>query len=139
MAGERLNRLVWNLGWMLSYIGDGSGPRRVQSACDMARAAPTAFELWFGKTRAEVDGLYMFWDLARNFREDRPRALHEAMFEALSEQLRSDNAWIQQSALHGLGHLKDARSQPLIERFISRCPPGHLRDYAEMANRFEVL
>lgn len=139
LSGARLSKLVWNLGYLLAWISDRSGPRRLQYAVDIAAATPAAFEHWFGRTQTQVDGLYMYWDLARRFEDDRPRVLHDAMFDALAAQLQSGNAWIQQSALHGFGHLKDPRCVPLIEDFVSRCAPGDLRDYAEAAARFEVL
>ncbi|MEO8538106.1 MAG: hypothetical protein ABI577_00075 [bacterium] len=139
LKGERLSRLVGRLGFALSYIRDDSGPRRVHFAAAMAKAAPPAFEIWFGSLAVDSDGLYMFWDHARNFRDDRPRLLHDAMFDALRMQLQSSNVWIQQSALHGFGHLHDPECVPVIATFLEVCDQPWLAEYARKAARFEVL
>ncbi len=89
------------------------------------------------KRSDDVDGLFMFWDLARSFK-GHPAVLHESIFNALTVQLSSTNRLVQESALHGFGHQKDVRCQPIISKFLETCDDPDLAKYAGQAMAFEV-
>jgi hypothetical protein len=81
----------------------------------------------------------MFWDILISGIDAQDQPLRHATFEALSEQLQSDNEWVQASALHGFSHLRDQRCRKVINVFLKTCSDPSLADYARRAMKFELL
>jgi hypothetical protein len=134
---RKLHNLVWNLGWMMG--------RKAWRDIALARQtefveAVPGFLAWLpSSTEDEQTTIYMFWDLAISRPDPHTGPIREAMFGALSAQLAMPSVWLQYSALHGFGHLKDPRSRPVIRNFLRTCDEPWLEEYALQAMHFEVM
>lgn len=128
------DRFVWNAGydleWVISQSHDAS-PELLR----VLAAVPAAFHAAFRGEPDESAGLYMFWDNVTCFAFDRP-LVQQAIFEALVEQLGSDDRSCQRSALHGFNHLEDPRCRPVIEAFQATCRDPDTVAYAEVSKNF---
>lgn len=83
---------------------------------------------------------FMWWDsLAYGYYMENGKAADEdgarvqqVMFETLKKILEIDSEACQKSALHGLGHLKHAETEPTIKDFLRRRRVSQeLKDYAQ--------
>jgi hypothetical protein len=89
----------------------------------------------------EQDSCNMWWDLLREFQQDRDQKVIDAMFQAMKEILQSPILACQVSALHGLGHLEHADKREVIEEYLRQNEnlDNETREYAIAAISGEVL
>ena len=89
----------------------------------------------------EQDSCNMWWDLLRDFEENRDQRVTDAMFRALQEILQSPALACQVSALHGLGHIEHIDKHTVIEDYLRRSEnlDNETREYAIAAIKGEVL
>jgi hypothetical protein len=68
-------------------------------------------------------------------------AMQDVMFETLLRILELPQAWCQEAALHGLGHLHHPDTTAAVQRFLALTPgiDPELSAYALAAARFEVM
>jgi hypothetical protein len=83
----------------------------------------------------------MWWDLLRNFDDERDAKVKDAMLAALSRILQLDSPHCHLSALHGLGHLEHDGKREIIERFLETNPrlDEEMKAYAAAAIESRVL
>lgn len=90
-------------------------------------------------SEADSQACNMFWDVVVDRFRDTNTPTAAEIFQALERQLSIPNRYVQLSALHASGHLKDARCRPIIAAFQRACGDQELVDYASGAMTFSVL
>jgi hypothetical protein len=89
----------------------------------------------------EQDSCNMWWDLLRNFQENRDPKVVDAMFRAMTEILQSSVLACQVSALHGFGHIEHVAKRKVIGDYLDHNATldKETRDYALAAVKGEIL
>ena len=86
---------------------------------------------------------YMWWDLLSDrMDEDHSRdaaKVRERMFVVLGQILNVEARPCQEAALHGLNHLRDPRTEPVVKEWLARHPAldQKLRGFAESCMAFK--
>lgn len=77
-------------------------------------------------------GLFVFWDSIRTGEIGRANVdgIRERLWEMMLRQLRTDNAFVQASALHGIGHLKHHGARQAVAEVINLQGTDELAAYA---------
>ncbi|MGE3075740.1 MAG: hypothetical protein AB7N24_18640 [Dehalococcoidia bacterium] len=135
LTAVRLEHLVWNLAWAMAFA-----PKEDPWAAEAAKAAPKFLAFHFAETTTYPDALSMFWEVVIGPLSRGDAAFHDAVFRGLCSQLKVKNSWVQASALHGFGHLRDPRCRPVIREFLKvSTDDAKLAAYAREAMAFKIL
>ena len=85
------------------------------------------------------DLIYMLWDndcFSNPVFKEEESYIHPYLFKLLEKQICSPNIAVQESAIHGLGHIEFKHpdfAKKTLKRFIKNCNNEELKIYAELA------
>jgi hypothetical protein len=135
---ESSEMILWNIQSWLGFdciIDDDRLDRELQ--IEVLRSTETLFRRWYSEQAEYTGSCYMFWDNLVG-RAPIGHDLGDTFLQVLLAQLDLESKWCQLSALHGLGHLRDARCRPAIDALIARSSDPEVIGYAEDARGFNV-